>query len=116
MRRILIASDFSTAKAFATAIALAKATRADMTIMHVLVPFTPIVPEQNIRGATLDQLTADVRRWGQQQLDKLAAKAKHSGIRAGSLTMTGDPAQHIVRAARSKRADLIVLGTHDRTG
>jgi nucleotide-binding universal stress UspA family protein len=118
MRRILFASDFSkaSAKAFATAIALAKATHADMTILHVLVPFTPIVPEQYIRGATLDQLTADLRRWGQQQLDKLTAKAKNGGIRAGSLTMTGDPAQQIVRAARAKRADLIVLGTHGRTG
>ena len=52
MHRILCASDFSkaSAKAFATAVALAKATRADMTILHVLVPFTPLVPEQYIGG------------------------------------------------------------------
>jgi nucleotide-binding universal stress UspA family protein len=118
MRRILFASDFSkaSAKAFAKAIALARATQADMTILHVLVPFAPLVPEQYIRGATLDQLNADARRWGQRQLDGLTAKAKNGGVRAGSLMMTGDPAEQIVRAARSKRADLIVLGTHGRTG
>jgi nucleotide-binding universal stress UspA family protein len=115
---ILFASDFSkaSAKAFANAVKLAKATRANMTILHVLVPFTPIVPEQYIGGATLDQLNADARRWGQRQLDKLTAKAQSAGIRASSLTMTGDPAEQIVRAARSKRADLIVLGTHGRSG
>lgn len=118
MRRILFASDFSkaSAKAFITAVALAKATHADMTILHVLVPFTPLVPEQYIGGTTLDQLNSDAQRWGQQQLAKLTAKAKNGGLRAGGLTMTGDPAEQIVRAARTKRADLIVLGTHGRTG
>jgi nucleotide-binding universal stress UspA family protein len=118
MRRILFASDFSKAstKAFATAMALAKATHGDMTILHVLVPFTPLVPEHYIGGTTLDQLNADARRWGQQQLATLTGKAKKGGVRAGSLTMTGDPAEQIVRAARARRADLIVLGTHGRTG
>lgn len=118
MRRILFASDFSkaSAKAFTTAVALAKATHADMTILHVLVLFTPLVPEQYIGGTTLDQLNADAQRWGQQQLAKLTAKAKNGGVRAGGLTMTGDPAEQILRAARTKHADLIVLGTHGRTG
>ena len=118
MRRILFASDFSkaSAKAFATAVALAKATHADMTILHVLAVFTPLVPEQYIGGTTLDQLNADAQRWGRQQLAKLTAKAKNGGVRAGGLTMTGDPPEQIVRAARTKQADLIVLGTHGRTG
>jgi hypothetical protein len=87
MRRILFASDFSkaSAKAFATAVALAKANHADMTILHVLVPFTPLVPEQYIGGTTLDQLNADARRWSQQQLAKLTDKAKKGGVRAGGL-------------------------------
>ena len=32
------------------------------------------------------------------------------------MMVTGDPAQQIVRMARSKRADLIVVGTHGRRG
>ena len=118
VRRILFAPDLSkaSAKAFATAVALAKATHADMTILHVLVPFTPLVPEQFIGGTTLDQINADARRWGQQQLAKLTAKAKRGGVRASGLTMTGDPAEQIVRAARARRAEFVVLGTHGRTG
>jgi nucleotide-binding universal stress UspA family protein len=118
MRRILFASDLSkaSAKAFATAVTLAKATHVEMVILHVLVPFVPLVPESYIGGATLDQINADARRWGVQQLAKLTAKAKGGGVRASGLIMTGDPAGQIVRAARAKRAGLLVLGTHGRTG
>jgi nucleotide-binding universal stress UspA family protein len=118
MRRILFASDLSkaSAKAFATAVTLAKASHAEMMILHVLVAFTPLVPESYIGGATLDQINADARRWGQQQLARLTAKAKRGGVRASGLIMTGDPAEQIVRAARTKRADVLVLGTHGRTG
>lgn len=118
VRRILFASDLSkaSAKAFATAVSLAKTNHATLTVLHVSVPFMPVVPEQYIGGATLDQLNADARRWSQRQLAKLAEKAKKAGVRAVSLIMEGEPARQIIRAARSKRADIIVVGTHGRTG
>ena len=118
LRRILFASDLSkaSAKAFATAVALAKTSRATLTVVHVSVPFMPVVPEQYIGGTTLDHLNADARRWAQRHLGKLTDKAKKAGVRAVGLMLEGDPARQIVRAARSKRADLIVVGTHGRTG
>lgn len=118
MRRILFASDFSkaSAKAFATAVTLAKANRATVTILHVIVPFMPFTSEDAIRGDTLEQISIETRRWSQRQLAKLTAKAKKAGIRAVGLIVEGDPAGQIVRAARSKRADLVVVGTHGRTG
>ncbi len=118
MRRILFASDFSkaSAKAFATAVTLAKANRATVTILHVIVPFVPFTSEDVIRGDTLEQISIETRRWSQRQLAKLTAKAKKAGIRAVGLIVEGDPAGQIVRAARSKRADLVVVGTHGRTG
>ena len=50
------------------------------------------------------------------QLDKLVAKAKAAGARAQGLLLEGTAADAIVRTARSKRADLIVMGTHGRSG
>lgn len=118
IRRILFASDFSkaSAKAFATAVTLAKANRATVTLLHVIVPFVPFMSEDDIRGDTLEQISIETRRWSQRQLAKLTAKAKKAGIRAVGLIVEGDPADEIVRAARSKRADLVVVGTHGRTG
>ncbi len=118
VRRILVASDFSKAsgRAFTTALTLAKANRATLTILHVIVPFTPIVPEQYINTQTWDQIDLEARRWSRQQLAKLTEKARKAGIRVVSLLLEGDPAGLITRTARSKRADLLVLGTHGRTG
>jgi nucleotide-binding universal stress UspA family protein len=117
-RRIVVASDFSkpSQKAFTTALALAKANRATLTILHVIVPITPIVPEQYFDAETWERFDSQARRWGQQRLRRLTEKAKHAGIRAVGLLLEGDPAQQITRAVRSKRADLLVVGTHGRTG
>lgn len=73
MRRILFASDFSKAsgKAFTTAVTMAKANRATLTILHVIVPFVPIIPEQYINTDTWEQVDRQARRWSQRQLGKL---------------------------------------------
>jgi nucleotide-binding universal stress UspA family protein len=118
VRRILFASDFSKAssKAFATALTMARANRAMLTILHVIVPFMPVLPEQYLNAATWEQIDSQARRWSQQQLRRLTEKAKKTGVRAIGLLLEGDPAQQIARATRSKRADLLVVGTHGRTG
>jgi universal stress protein A len=118
VRRILFATDYSkaSAKAFATALTLAKANRAALTVLHVFAPYLPVVSEESISGTTLEQLDADARAWSQRQLTRLTEQAKKSGVRALGLMADGEPARQIVRAARSKRADLIVVGTHGRTG
>ena len=53
IRRILCASDFSktSGKALISAIDLAKANRARLTIVHAHVPIVPLVPEQYLKPA-----------------------------------------------------------------
>ena len=62
------------------------------------------------------QIEASTRAWAKKGLDKLIAKAKQSGVRARGLVLEGMPHDRITRAARSNRTDLIVMGTHGRTG
>ena len=118
MNSIVFASDLSKAsgKAFAAAVAMAKANRATLTILHVVAPFMPVASEQYIRGETLEQINTEARRWSGRQVAKLAGKARKAGIRAVGLSAEGKPVHEILRAARSKRAGLIVVGTHGRTG
>ena len=115
LRRILFASDLSkaSAKAFAAAQVLAKTSRASLTILHVLTPLTPVTPG---RAVELERLNRDMQLEGQRQLATLTSQAKAAGVRAASLMTEGEPARQIVRVARAKRADLIVVGTHGRTG
>jgi nucleotide-binding universal stress UspA family protein len=63
-----------------------------------------------------DKMIADVRADAERQLGRLVANARKSGIRVKGLLLEGIPHDRIVRAARSTRADLVVLGTHGRTG
>ena len=53
---------------------------------------------------------------GASSADALIAKAKRAGVRIKSLLVKGLPHERIAQAARSNKADLIVIGTHGRTG
>ena len=116
--RVLFATDFSKAsgKAFTTAMALTKATRSTLTVLHVIKPFTPITPEQYIATETWEQIDRQGREWAKRALAKLVGKAKKAGVRATELLVQGDPARQIARVARSWKADLVVVGTHGRKG
>ena len=118
MRHILFASDFSKAsrRAFATAIKTAKASGATLTIVHVIAPFVPIGPDQYIGPDTWEEIDERARRWGMRQLQALAARAKAAGVRAKILLGEGHAAREVTRIARKLHVDLVVIGTHGRTG
>jgi nucleotide-binding universal stress UspA family protein len=118
LRRILFASDFSKAsgKAFATALMMAKTNKATLTVLHVIAPLVPVSPDHYVGPETWRELDQETRRWTTRRLAALTEKAKKSGVKVVGLTADGSPAQQIVRVAKSKRSDLIVIGTHGRTG
>jgi nucleotide-binding universal stress UspA family protein len=118
VRRILHPSDFSPASraAFKKAVAMAKANRAELMLAHVLAFPTSMLSDGYVSPKIYDDVLRSVSSEGQKQLDKLVVKAKAGGVRARGLLLEGMPADAINRAARSKRADIIVIGTHGRTG
>jgi nucleotide-binding universal stress UspA family protein len=118
IRRILHPSDFSPASraAFAKAVVLARANRAELIVAHVLVPALPMVADGYVAAKAYRDLEAAARRQGQRRLATLVARAKRAGVRARALLLDGAAAERIVGAARSRRADMIVIGTHGRTG
>jgi nucleotide-binding universal stress UspA family protein len=117
-RRILHPSDFSPASrpAFSKALELAKASRAQLLVVHVL-PVLPVIPDAYIAATIYAELLRGQRASGQKQLDRLVRKAKAVGVRAaGILLDVGVPAERITRLAKSRHADMIVMGTQGRTG
>jgi nucleotide-binding universal stress UspA family protein len=118
IRRILHPSDFSSAStaAFAKALEMAKTNRAELLVVHVLAPVVPMMGDGYVSPSLYQELETSARSHAQAQLDRLLAKARKAGARAKSLVVQGAPHEQITRAARAKRADLIVLGTHGRTG
>ncbi len=118
MRRILHPSDFSTASnaAFKKAIEMAKASRAELLIVHVINPIIPVAGEGYVSPKMYEDLAASTRAWARKQLDRLLAKARKSGVRAKGVLAEGAAHEQIARMAKTTRADLVVMGTHGRSG
>ncbi|NGZ11846.1 MAG: universal stress protein [Nitrospira sp. LK70] len=107
IKRILFATDFSSCAHHAEAYAafLANAYEATVTILHVLEIYegTYVTTVQD-PNETQEQLDEIVRRLAQP-----AGRVKHQ-------QRAGIPDTIICETAQEVRADLIVLGTHGRTG
>ena len=118
IRRILHPTDFSRASgaAFKKALDLAKASKAELLVVHVLAPTVPMVGDAYVSPEVYEDLAASARAHGKKNVDALVAKAKKAGVRAKSVLLEGVPHEQIARTARRQRADLVVMGTHGRTG
>jgi nucleotide-binding universal stress UspA family protein len=118
IRRILHASDFSPASrpAFARAVDMAKRVGAELFLVHVLTPVVPMIGEGYVSPQTYNAIARSARLAGQKRLDALVTRSRKAGVRAKSLLVDGAPHMEIVRAARSKRVDMIIMGTHGRGG
>ena len=118
IHRITYASDFSPASLVALphALRLAKITGADLTIVNVL----PSPKALFIEGGYVPQEIWDqTRAEAAKEMDRLLEQAVNAGVRAtASIVDAGSalPADAIVRAAEDVKTDVLVLGTHGRTG
>jgi len=117
-RKILHPTDFSKASglAFTKALELAKQEHAELRLVHVLMPPAVLLEDSFMTAKTWAELTTAGRREAQRRLAPLLAKARKARVRATAAVLEGTPFEEIVREARRRRADLIVMGTHGRTG
>jgi nucleotide-binding universal stress UspA family protein len=116
IRRILCATDFSdaSAPALAFAVRLARSTKARLSLLHV-VPFVPLPIEGAIDAQTYQQLLDDDRRDAVQRMEALARDGA-AGVPVDVHVEDGPPAPRILEVAERDGADLVVVGTHGRTG
>jgi nucleotide-binding universal stress UspA family protein len=118
IKRIVFATDFSKAsrRAFDAAVALARSNDARLTMVHVHVPPIPFVSERYIESPKWASLENETKRWNTQQLAALVSRARKQGVAASSVLVDGEPSRQIVKTARGRHADMVVIGTHGRTG
>ena len=116
MRKIVVATDFSTASraAFAAALDFARRDGTRLIVLHVMMPPSPFTGG-DLPGSWLE-LEARARRDAERRLAASVRQAERSGIATTGTLVKGAPAEVIVRVARREGADLIVMGTHGRSG
>jgi nucleotide-binding universal stress UspA family protein len=74
------------------------------------------VAEPLYYGGDLGLVIEEQQRLGHEQLTRLEERVRKRGRPCETLLLRGTPYQTISDAARRRAADLIVMGTHGRTG
>jgi nucleotide-binding universal stress UspA family protein len=119
IRNILLPTDFSECGNYALAYAasLARKFGASMICLHVI---EPIVPTVGYSGMTeplpIADITEQLEDSAERELPKLAECEECEGIDIEELIVHGEAASEIVRVARERQVDLIVIASHGRTG
>jgi len=117
VRKILVPTDFSDAssEAVRTAIAFARAFSARVVVIHVFVEPTYVLPPP-VEIATFPFDMSEILAKVQASLDGEIQRVEQAGIPVEGETISGRPAPEIVAHAKKVGADLIVMGTHGRSG
>jgi nucleotide-binding universal stress UspA family protein len=116
IQRILVPTDFSDCakRAIDYATELCKSLSATLVVLHIYAPPTVYLPD----GVwTLPATDADMRTELNSGLEKLATDLRAAGVRDVSTALVeGNAAHEIGRVAHDQHCDLIVMGTHGRSG
>jgi nucleotide-binding universal stress UspA family protein len=104
----------SSVRAFAHAAAIAQWYDAQLTVLHVVPTFEPI----QMRGDLGDPVRVITPMPREQVLEEMSRTLNLAAVspRATPIAEAGDPQSTIIDQAISKKADLIVMGTHGRRG
>jgi nucleotide-binding universal stress UspA family protein len=112
----LIPTDFSASaeQALDYAIRLARTLNARLTVLHVLQP----VPMAGAgMGIVLPETyLQEVKEAVQRDMEAALARVTAAGLTAERIVLSGVPFQEIIETAKARQVDLIVMGTHGRTG
>jgi nucleotide-binding universal stress UspA family protein len=117
-KKILFATDFSdcAAHAQAYAFAFAKRFKAQLHIVHVVdTAYTSYAGVYGF-GAEVDMHIEEVKKSAQEGLAAISDLARTQGIDAHPHLLQGRPAEETVEKAKQSGCDLLVTGTHGRSG
>lgn len=113
---ILCPVDFSETSNYALAYAteMAHQFQANIKLLHVIQ--LPAHPMDTNDLMPLEEFETEYAARFQEQLEKLVQRESDKGVEVEGLQATGIPYDEIINAADELNADMIVMGTHGRTG
>jgi universal stress protein A len=120
-KKILCPTDFSepSLEALQYGVELALHFVAELHIVHVISPVPPEYPYPTppfISGYDLASYQQELTASAENALKELVAQKVSPQVHTLATVVTGDAATEIVRLAREKQVDLIVIATHGQTG
>lgn len=111
MKTILVPIDFSSAaqNALEYAVAMAKHTKSEITLLHVYRP--PVVTSEEPIIYKLEDIIRDINT-NLKKITDSVSKKHGKGVSLTYETRCGFPVQEIVQVAEDIKADLIIVGMH----
>jgi len=114
IKSILVPTDFSdcSEEAMQSAAMIARTFNAQILLVHVIQPYAYGMTETfNL----VDHYTA-LKTIAEPMLDQARKRLSKQGVTVKTDLLTGPAHREILEKARRSKADLIVMGTHGRTG
>lgn len=113
---ILVPTDFSpdAERALEYAMALASALHVRVTLLHVISAVYWATGE--VPGALSAIVLEELEAAAQQGLEQALQRVRNAGLDGEAIVVHGSPFECIVATARDQGVDLIVMGSHGRTG
>jgi nucleotide-binding universal stress UspA family protein len=118
LNRILVPIDFSefSRHALRYGCALAEKFGADLHLLNVVEPYYPPVPEAGMMLGEKDEYLSGLKNAAERELTRLPDPSQAKGVTVVRSVVAGPPFVEIVRYAREHAVDLIVVGSHGRSG
>ena len=116
---ILVATDGSTlsAPAIRAAVKLAKELDARLTCLHVVAPYFPAGAAKSFPPRSNPAYRRAIAKESHRALAPFNAAARSIGVAATATSVLGgEPWRVLLRQARSRKCDLIVMASHGRSG
>lgn len=118
LKRICVCSDFSNhaERAFEYGVTFARQFAAELHFVHVIEDIIPTVPEPGIAMLPSEEIMASLRNASTEAMTKFLADRQAEGIKVVQVVREGVPFREVVAYAQEMEIDLIIVGTHGRTG
>ena len=117
-KSIVLATDgspYSTAAA-SEAIGLAKKNSSKLTVLSVVPAELATPTDVDFSAAGMELLAEKEMQAAEKNAKAVKEAAQKVGVAVQAFIMTGKPADAIIETAKDKAADLIIVGSHGRTG
>ena len=117
IRRILVPFDFSeySEKAFTWALAMAEKWRSRLLLLHV-VPTPSYPPMLTGTYFNVAEFEASLRADAEARAKEFLGKPHGRTVQVDTQVVMGEPFGDICRVAEQEQVDLIIMGSHGRTG
>lgn len=118
LEKVLVPTDFSEfgEQALLYGCELAKRFDAELHLLNVVQDAVAMFPEPNMMGTSMNDLIADMQHLAKKQLEEMPGLPGTEDLKVIREVRVGPAFLEIIRYAKKTEIDLIVIGTHGRTG